>query len=897
MKKDFKKQKSTFLKKDGKEYCVHPELKDDNLFQITATGIEHGFKTIYQKDFTLRDLKSVSKYFSNQQDIESIANNIIGHLEKKDVELANRGDTIELYINISPEEEICLILNKIFVDASMLKDKNQELLEEIYELQASINLLKEDLEKKIKGLKDASKLANKLKKEKDELDIKLKELERNLKEKDELIGELEEDVLEYKKVNKNLSSKCERLEGELSENENLDNQSELEMLRKENDRLRNNNDYKLRIEELEEELKIKEKEYRDKLEGLEDKIKYNDDDEQKEKIKELEEKLEKQKEINKKMKINQKSGDQDLLKEIEEMEEEYQIKIKNTENNYETQLNDLKDELNKLKEQNKKLKQNQKNDNYERRIVELEEELRIQVEKNKKFRENKKEGEDDLNNKIFELEDSLNKQIEINKQLKIKIKNLEDEYENKIKDLQDQIKKLMEQNRKLKMDIKNLENEKRELEDLLNKSQDQNKKLKLSMKKMEEEYEEKIRELEAELKKLKDENKKLKQRIKEIEDEYEYKIRELENKYKRMEKEYKNKILELQEELRRKEELIKKLKNKNNKLIDENENLKIELERLRDELRQKEKIIDSLKNIRKDFETPNKDKKGKKVRKTSITKVITKTKKIKNLGETHYISTTPTKNYKFMLTSDNKPIIRTSYECVTKTQNGIGNSKYLSEQNKESLQNYDNNETEENSYIIKSRFSQNRTNLNPIFNTIDKQILSEEEVVEISDVIERENELNLIKDKLGKSNLSLALLYKASRDGDDAEIFHSRVDNIKNNITFIKTNKGVRFGGFTKQSWDGNNIFKEDDSAFIFSLTKLKTYDVNQKESAIWCYPNNGPIFGGYQIDIFDRFMSRDSNKTGKKGSGYDTYEDFELNNGEKNFVVDELEVYEIQDL
>jgi len=250
-----------------------------------------------------------------------------------------------------------------------------------------------------------------------------------------------------------------------------------------------------------------------------------------------------------------------------------------------------------------------------------------------------------------------------------------------------------------------------------------------------------------------------------------------------------------------------------------------------------------------------------------------------------------------MLSSDNKPMIRTSYESITKTQNGIENCKFLTEKNRKSLQNYDNNETEENSYIIKSRFNQNRTNLNPIFNTIDKQFLSEGEVVEISDIIERENDLNLIKGKLGKSNLNLALLYKATRDGDDAEIFHSKDDNIKNNITFIKTNKGVRFGGYSNQSWDGINVFKEDDSAFIFSLTKLKTYDVNIKESAIWCNSNYGPIFGGYQIDIFDRFMSKDLSKTGMKGVGYDINEDFELNNGEKNFTVDELEVYEIQDL
>ena len=94
-------------------------------------------------------------------------------MDKNEVELANRGDYIELYINISPEEEICLILNKIFVDASLLKEKNQELLEEIFELQASINLLKEDLAKKIQGLKDSNKIANRLKKERDELDKKL----------------------------------------------------------------------------------------------------------------------------------------------------------------------------------------------------------------------------------------------------------------------------------------------------------------------------------------------------------------------------------------------------------------------------------------------------------------------------------------------------------------------------------------------------------------------------------------------------------------------------------------------------------------------------------------------------------------------------------------------------
>ena len=833
-----KRKKSTLLKKDGKEYCVHPELKDDDLFQITATGIEHGFKTVYQKDFTFKDLKAASKYYSNYEDIEAISNDIISHLDKNEVELANRGDIIELYINISPEEEICLILNKIFVDASLLKEKNQELLEEIFELQASINLLKEDLEKKIQGLKDSNKIANRLKKERDELDKKLRELQKKMKE---------------------LQEKCDRLEGELSENE-LDNLSELERLRKENERLRSQNN-----------------------DG-------NDD-----RLRELEELLKKQKELNKKLLKNQKEGDKGLLNQLEELEQEYQEKIKN-----------LEEELKKLREQNKRLKSQLDGvDDYENKISELEEEIKLLKDENNKLKQRLKDSGDDLQNKLLELEEKLKKQIEINRQLKLKADKDKNDYENKLQDLQDKLKKLDDLNKKLQNKLKGIEEEYElkieEYENTIRKLQDQNKKLQADQQKGEEEYEERIKELEMELKKYKDENRQLKSDLKDGEDENENKLRDLENKNRKIEEEYKYKLMEMQEELNRQKDLNKKMKDKNNKNDDEMEDLKDELEKLRGELRQKTKMIDSLQSVRKDLEitvqsppTKEKDKK-KKIRKTSITKIITKTKRIRNLAT----AKTPIKDYKFMLTSDNKPIIKT-YNSVTKVQNGYSgyttNSKFLSEQKqRESLQN-EMNDTEENSYIVRSRYSMNNKQLNPVYNNTEYQILSEREVIETSDVIERENELDLIKDRLGKNNLNLILLYKATRDGDDAEIFHAKVGDTRNNITLIKTNQGVRFGGYTSQSWDGVNIFKEDDIAFVFSLTKLKTYDVNQKESAIWCYPNYGPVFEGYQIDIFDRFLTRDLSKTGKRGLGYDTNEDYELNNGEKNFVVDEMEVYGIQD-
>ena len=548
-KKVLKKPKTTILRKDGKEYCVHPELKDDDIFQITATGIEHGFKTIYQKDFTYEDLKDVSKYYSKFEDIESISSDIIKYLDKKEVELANRGDTIELYINISPEEEICLILNKIFVDADLLKEKNEELLKEILELQATINMLKEDLEKKIQGLKDISNLANKLKKEKDELDKKLRELEKKLKNKDELVGELKEDVLEYKKVNQNLSSKCERLEGEEADQYKL-KLNELEKLLKNQE-----DDYKNKIEELENQLKEKEENDDEKLKKL------------KNKLKELEEQLKKQKELNKELKLNQKDGDEDMLKQLEELEEEYQLKIK-----------ELEEGLQKQKDLNKKLKLNQKDGN-ENLLKELE------------------EMEKEYQDKLKELETQLDKLKQKNKVLKSNPKI--SEYENKISELEEQLAKQNEIIKQLKQKL------------------DQNSKLKSGKKIGIEEYEERIKELEAENKNLKS---------------------------------------KLQEQLE---------KNKN----PEYDQLKSELNKLRGQIRQKDKIIDTLESTRKDFE--DKDKNGrKKIRKTSITKIITKTKRIKSFGTQKNISVTPTKDYKFFISSDNKPTIKTSYNTTSIIQNG-----------------------------------------------------------------------------------------------------------------------------------------------------------------------------------------------------------------------------------
>ena len=138
------------------------------------------------------------------------------------------------------------------------------------------------------------------------------------------------------------------------------------------------------------------------------------------------------------------------------------------------------------------------------------------------------------------------------------------------------------------------------------------------------------------------------------------------------------------------------------------------------------------------------------------------------------------------------------------------------------------------------------------------------------------------------------LLYRASTDGDKAKIFHQKCDNHNMTLVLVETTKGVRFGGFTMKSWDGNCAKKIDNEAFVFSFDKRKCYDIVKNEHAIGAYPKFGPVFFGCQIRIYDDFFTK-GGTTCNRGLNYKTKEDYELNNGEQKYIVKEIEVYAIE--
>ena len=181
----------------------------------------------------------------------------------------------------------------------------------------------------------------------------------------------------------------------------------------------------------------------------------------------------------------------------------------------------------------------------------------------------------------------------------------------------------------------------------------------------------------------------------------------------------------------------------------------------------------------------------------------------------------------------------------------------------------------------------------------DKQMLTIQDThLEIikGDIIQSTAELEFLTRKICQNynKITLNLLYKATIDSDSASVFHNKCDVATNSLVLVKSGNDKRFGGYTSCSWEGNSIEKKDENAFVFSLDKMKIYDIISGEDAIGCYPKYGPIFLGCQIRIYDEFFKK-GGSTFEKGMNYDTQEDYELSGGLKEFDVKEIEVYSIE--
>merc|ERR1711920_364556 len=107
----------------------------------------------------------------------------------------------------------------------------------------------------------------------------------------------------------------------------------------------------------------------------------------------------------------------------------------------------------------------------------------------------------------------------------------------------------------------------------------------------------------------------------------------------------------------------------------------------------------------------------------------------------------------------------------------------------------------------------------------------------------------------------IELMYRGSRDGLTASVFHSKCDGVPRTLTLCYSNYGVVFGGFTNIPWSVDQKYHKDDDAFLFSTSssfdQAQIFRLKQNESkhAVFHFKEMGPVFGkGHDLAIFSLF-------------------------------------------
>ena len=155
------------------------------------------------------------------------------------------------------------------------------------------------------------------------------------------------------------------------------------------------------------------------------------------------------------------------------------------------------------------------------------------------------------------------------------------------------------------------------------------------------------------------------------------------------------------------------------------------------------------------------------------------------------------------------------------------------------------------------------------------------------------NRLKFVEQFRNKKYFEFNLLYRGTRDGDDSIIFHELCDNKNNILVLIETTKKRKFGGFCSIGYKSFGDSQIDNSAFIFSLDKLKVYNVIKNKTAVFWNSNYGAMFAGSISSVSNKFFNKDC-FANRKNIYYQMSEDFEYNGGEQAYRIKEIEVYQI---
>ena len=147
----------------------------------------------------------------------------------------------------------------------------------------------------------------------------------------------------------------------------------------------------------------------------------------------------------------------------------------------------------------------------------------------------------------------------------------------------------------------------------------------------------------------------------------------------------------------------------------------------------------------------------------------------------------------------------------------------------------------------------------------------------------------------------MELLYRGTRDGMSADVFHNKCNNKGPTISLFKNEKGYIFGGYTSIDWQNppSWVYSSAPDSFIFTLTNMYNisptkFPNSNTSGSIWDDSNRGPCFGGGH-DIRIRFDSSEytnfSSYQDVLGKGYSI---FKGDNDNYKFNLKEIEVFKL---
>ena len=230
-------------------------------------------------------------------------------------------------------------------------------------------------------------------------------------------------------------------------------------------------------------------------------------------------------------------------------------------------------------------------------------------------------------------------------------------------------------------------------------------------------------------------------------------------------------------------------------------------------------------------------------------------------------------------------------EFFDKAKNIINNSK------NDKNNNINNNQ---DIYTTKNIYNQNQyinDKNNKNFNLLQNKIINKKTK---ESLISNETERKILLCSSGFDNnkYCLKLLYKSTIHGDNILDFHKRCDNKKNTFIIILTLDNQKFGFYTSIGLSKDKKIIFDNMAFLFKLNnaEMDCFHIKNSEIAFYGYSDYILYLGGEQLVIRDKFLSGASS-CGAKMKNYKINSNYQINNGNKNFIIKELEVYIISEI